>query len=683
MLKFTLTCISLLLALSSFSQNQKVLIIGIDGCRSDAQIAANTPNLDALISSGVYSPDAMNTDITISGPGWSANLCGVWSDKHQVTGNSFSGSNYDEYPSIFRRIEEFNPELYTVSISHWNPINNQIIQDDADYTFNASSDEQVRDVAQTVLIDSNPDVMFLHFDDIDIAGHSHGFSIEVPQYLQQIDVVDALIGEVIETLESRPNYATEDWLILITTDHGGNGTSHGGNSFGEQNVFVIASAQNVEPNVIERDSSYVLDNPENCLADSVALFFDGADDFVQIANSPVFNFGSDQDFTIECRVRTNIAADVAIVGNKDWDTGNNPGFVFSFQFPNGPNWKMNIGDVNGNRLDMNAGGEIADNEWHTLSVSFDRDGAARLYTDGQFVQSADMSFIGDINSGESLFFGADVDGGYDFTGEIAEVRVWNEVISADEIANWYCSSVDQAHPSSSNLIGHWKLNEGGNSNIVLDYSVGNNLGVIVGAEWNSVTDSVLVYNYENTPRIVDIPVTALAHMCIPIQEAWDLDGNSLVPLCNSEIGVLNGVVDWNPDCGPSEMTIIFCNPLTDNVIYTANTLIDSDGTYSIENSPFGIFDIYVKVPNGLQEAYLEVEIEPDSNTLNISAFNLGDINDDNAVNIIDVSIMNTSFGLVDGADGYNPLADLNCDGGVSIIDVSFVNSIFGMEGASP
>lgn len=34
--------------------------------------------------------------------------------------------------------------------------------------------------------------------------------------------------EIIKTIEARSTYAQEDWLIIISTDHGGTGTSHGG-----------------------------------------------------------------------------------------------------------------------------------------------------------------------------------------------------------------------------------------------------------------------------------------------------------------------------------------------------------------------------------------------------------------------------------------------------------------------
>ena len=77
--------------------------------------------------------------------------------------------------------------------------------------------------------------------------------------------------------------------------------------------------------------------------------------------------------------------------------------MFSFKFPSGPEWKVNIGDGE-NRADINTGGEIADGEWHTLSVSFDRDGFMKMYQDGLLIDSTDISAIGDITTNQGLFF---------------------------------------------------------------------------------------------------------------------------------------------------------------------------------------------------------------------------------------------------------------------------------------
>ena len=76
-----------------------VLVIGIDGCRSDALQAANVPNLKTLIDRGtvcyqVISGGELGTKTqqpTSSGPGWSSILTGVWCDKHGVSDNKFDG----------------------------------------------------------------------------------------------------------------------------------------------------------------------------------------------------------------------------------------------------------------------------------------------------------------------------------------------------------------------------------------------------------------------------------------------------------------------------------------------------------------------------------------------------------------------------------------------------------------
>ena len=123
----------ILLPLIAMSQNvKKVLIIGIDGCRSDALELAETPHIDSLRTIGIYRRDALNDDITISGPGWSAILCGVGSEKHLVTGNNFTVNNYEDFPPFLKYVEIFNPDLHSVSICHWAPINDFIVQDFAD-----------------------------------------------------------------------------------------------------------------------------------------------------------------------------------------------------------------------------------------------------------------------------------------------------------------------------------------------------------------------------------------------------------------------------------------------------------------------------------------------------------------------------------------------------------------------
>jgi len=50
----------------------------------------------------------------------------------------------------------------------------------------------------------------------------------MPGYRHAIEQVDAHIGRVVEALSTRKDPAGEDWLIVVTSDHGGKGFKHGG-----------------------------------------------------------------------------------------------------------------------------------------------------------------------------------------------------------------------------------------------------------------------------------------------------------------------------------------------------------------------------------------------------------------------------------------------------------------------
>ena len=229
------------------SQNRKVLVIGIDGCRSDALQQANTPVLDGLIASGLFTYDAWHCGITVSGPSWSTIMTGTWWNKHGVTSNAYTGSNFNSYPYFPTRAKELKPNLQCVQVVEWAPMSDNVYNDGWNKKLKTPDGDgaSTAAVAATEIVDPNLDCMFVYFDAVDLTGHSSGFSPTNPSYIQAIENVDSRIGVVLNALYSRTNYATEDWLILITTDHGGTGTGHGGNSLQERQIWWIANGASV------------------------------------------------------------------------------------------------------------------------------------------------------------------------------------------------------------------------------------------------------------------------------------------------------------------------------------------------------------------------------------------------------------------------------------------------------
>ena len=236
---------------------KRVLFIGIDGCRPDALEVADTPSIDRLKADGIafagtdiVCPRPSKAD-TISGPGWSNQLTGVWPDKHGVLDNSFKGSQYDRYPHFFVRLKSVRPQASTVSLTTWEPIHSKILAgaDDGRH-FNgdmpgdyAGGDRSAADAMVKVLQTQNPDAAVLYLGAVDETGHKYGFHPKVPQYVAAIEEVDTQIGKVLTALQARPQFAAEDWLIVVCTDHGGLGTGHGGGREKPEirNVFLIVS----------------------------------------------------------------------------------------------------------------------------------------------------------------------------------------------------------------------------------------------------------------------------------------------------------------------------------------------------------------------------------------------------------------------------------------------------------
>ncbi len=244
---FTIS-MALALGATAMAQETKVLFIGIDGLRSDALQQANTPAMDALIDEGLYTFDSWHLGVTSSGPSWSDMLTGVWEEKHGVTNNSYTGSNYNDYPYFVTRVKEYRPDLKAVQITSWGPMSDAVYNDGWDQKLIPPTDDACLQVAQIQLLDPELDLLFVHFDDCDAAGHGNGFSTDVAPYMNQIEYVDSQIGQLIASLEARPTYANEDWLVLLTTDHGGLGYSHGGLTDDERAIWWIARGGNV-PNV--------------------------------------------------------------------------------------------------------------------------------------------------------------------------------------------------------------------------------------------------------------------------------------------------------------------------------------------------------------------------------------------------------------------------------------------------
>lgn len=214
----------------------KVLFIGWDGVRSDALQAASTPNLDSLLTQSIYSYHVDRGPYTVSTPGWSTILHGVWPNKHGLTENSFRKNNYDKYPDIFCIMRKTKPNLGLATLSNWDAFL-QITSSET-YAQRFDSDPKMTIDALNKIDQCTPDAMLLHFDFPDDTGHDFGFSPNSLEYLSSISTTDNYLGLIMNQIKQREIQKNEKWMVVLTTDHGGEGTGHGGQDQLDQTRYV-------------------------------------------------------------------------------------------------------------------------------------------------------------------------------------------------------------------------------------------------------------------------------------------------------------------------------------------------------------------------------------------------------------------------------------------------------------
>ncbi len=157
-------------------------------------------------------------------------------------------------------------------------------------------------------------------------------------------------------------------------------------------------------------------------------------------------FGTNVNFTASFWVKVNSnTGDPSFLGNKNWNSGGNVGFVVASAGDNHLQWNLNT--VGGGRKDYDAAaGTLPLATWKHVVVSFDRAGNAETWLDGvrlnsssivanlgQSLDTADLSLnigqdgTGTYTDGGGVFHNADMD----------EVALWSRILSDEEIVRAY------------------------------------------------------------------------------------------------------------------------------------------------------------------------------------------------------------------------------------------------------
>ncbi|WP_254560921.1 alkaline phosphatase family protein [Dyadobacter diqingensis] len=259
---------------------KKTVFVIVDGISNDVLEKIQKPNLDLIARQGGYTrahvggeKGTYSQTPTISAVGYNSLLTGTWVNKHNVWDNDIKAPNYN-YWTIFRFFKEQYPAKRSAVFSTWLDNRTKLVGDGlpqtdklkTDYTFDGFEldtihfphdklkdyihkiDEKVVDEAASYIKSNSPDLSWVYLEYTDDMGHKYGDS---DQFHNAIRMMDKQMGRLWEAVQYREKNFKEDWLVVITTDHGRDakdGKGHGGQSDRERSTWIVTNAKDLNVN---------------------------------------------------------------------------------------------------------------------------------------------------------------------------------------------------------------------------------------------------------------------------------------------------------------------------------------------------------------------------------------------------------------------------------------------------
>ncbi len=264
---FALLCV--LFATTAFAKTRKAVFIIIDGVPADMIERLNTPAIDEIAARGSFERAYTGGEVggysqtpTISAIGYTNLLTATWLNKHNVDGNSNLKPNYN-YWTIFRIAKEQKKDYKTAIYSSWTDNRTVLLGEGKPETGNLKIDyvcdgydldtkrfpkkekelhifdidEFVTKQAAQGIKNDAPDLSWVYLWYTDDAGHIEGNGKFFDEYTLK---ADQQIAQIWEAVKYREANFDEEWMVVVTTDHGRteNGHDHGGQSERERTTWI-------------------------------------------------------------------------------------------------------------------------------------------------------------------------------------------------------------------------------------------------------------------------------------------------------------------------------------------------------------------------------------------------------------------------------------------------------------
>jgi len=514
---------------NSVTPSRKVIVISIDGVTGSELKTIAPPNIMALLPTSKYSFATFKSAVATDAATWTSMLTGVPYTKHLVSTDDFqpttdpNSGEHDAVP-IRRNVLDYIMSgigTKTAFVSPWANLRNYVKV--ADYRPIVNTDQAAKDSTIALLGKyEGIGATVVNFREVEAAGANGGYLATNDVYKNAILKADGYIDEIIKAIKARKTYANEEWLFIITSNHGGS-------SENPTNGFLVVN----NPALKSFELKKIGYN---------SVLFTGTSVFAQVAqDNGLYNAGNDKDFTVQAQVKI-IKGGTGYVGFLSKGTGykdatKNPSGGTGWTFGT---WASQWRPYYSGTWFQGDQGRLTDVAWHTLTMTVKRVNAttrtAICYYDGVKAATEANWNAQTLTSTDPLRVGFKYCGSGDpMDYYVANLAYFQTALDAPTIqANLNLKDITK-HPNYNSLIGFWKMDEGAEGTLQNTAQVGYNMNLSGNYVWNALgADAPSQSTFEGTtgyslaPAVADIGALMMYWTKTKIDPVFDITGKPFI-----------------------------------------------------------------------------------------------------------------------------------------------------------
>lgn len=439
---------------------RRVLWVNMDGAVGQIVKDHIPTNLERMLPHSKYTFDALADNRTTEQTdaedvtNWTTLLTGMDAGVHRVKDNSYipdivvdpaqPNQTVAYYPNVIDLIVESSPNARTLCVTPHRSLNENMLGN-AFRTITSGSDEQSRDVVLESIQNQDMSLTLVSFTGMLEAGKNGGFAASNASYINALQTIDGYIGELLDAIKGRENVENEDWLVVITSGHGGNANgSWGGISRQERNtlcIFYYDRYSTVEMKGTTMHAVYFDQNNSARLVDPDQLYSAGDGRALSVEALIRFEPGPTGDY--------GGSGWNAMIRKRSWSIHRQRSEIIL---------RMEAGE-NGSQAVQTDFSTIRNSLWHSYQFGVEPiSGTVKrlvMLYDGSIVQQGTTLTPGFIEDKNDLQIGGtNIPTSY----YISELRIWDKALEDNTFRDLNSQlDIQPSHPEYEHLVGYWQF----------------------------------------------------------------------------------------------------------------------------------------------------------------------------------------------------------------------------------